>query len=59
MEELKKRREQRGLSKEELAKLVGVSTRAIEYYETGKREPRASILKQMAKVLKCRMEDLI
>lgn len=59
MEELKKRREQKGLSKKEFAELVGVTERAIEYYENGQREPKASILKRMAKVLKCRMEDLI
>lgn len=56
---IKERREKRGLTKKDLADMVGVSERAIDYYEAGKREPRASILKLIAKALKCRMEDLI
>ena len=59
MEKLKARREEKGLSKKEFAELVGVTERAIYYYENGQREPKASILKKMAQVLECRMEDLI
>lgn len=56
---IKQRREAMGLTREQLAEEVGVSVRAIEYYEMEKRVPKASILKRIAKVLKCRMEDLI
>ena len=59
MSKIEERRKKRGLSRKELADIVDVSERAIEYYEAGKREPRASILKLIAKALKCRMEDLI
>ena len=53
------RRTKRGISRKELADLVGVTERAIEYYEKGKREPKASILKKIAEVFGCLMEDLI
>ena len=59
MSKIQERREKKGLSRAELAAQVGISTRAVEYYEDGKREPKASILKLIAKALKCRMEDLI
>ena len=59
MMEIKRKREEKGLSKKEFAELVGVTERAIYHYENGQREPKASILKKMAQVLKCRMEDLI
>ena len=53
-----KRREEKALSRKELAQKVGVSERVNYYYEKG-REPKASILKRLATVLECRMEDLI
>lgn len=59
MTQLKKARIKNGLTRQELAKKVGISTRAIEYYESLEREPRAGILKKIADVLECRMEDLI
>ncbi len=59
MSKLEKRRKQKGLSRQQLADAVGVTYEAIGHYENGKREPKASILKRMAKVLGCRMEDLI
>lgn len=59
MTKIEKARKKKGLARQELADKVGVSTRAIEYYETLKREPRARILKKIAEVLDCRMEDLI
>jgi transcriptional regulator with XRE-family HTH domain len=56
---IKQHREAMGLTREQLAEEVGISVRAVEYYEMEKREPKSSILKRIAKVLKCRMEDLI
>ena len=58
MTKIEKKRTELGLTRRQLAEKVGVTERVIYYYESG-REPRASILKQIAKVLKCRMEDLI
>lgn len=58
MNKIEKRRKEKALSRKELAEKVGVSERVIYYYENG-RDPKASILKELAKVLECRMEDLI
>lgn len=58
MTKIEKKRQTLGLTRRQLAEQVGVTERVIYYYENG-REPKASILKKMAKVLKCRMEDLI
>ena len=58
MNKILKHRKEKALSRKELAEKVGVSERVIYYYENG-REPKASILKRLAQVLECRMEDLI
>ncbi len=58
MTKIEKRRKEKALSRKELAEKVGISERVIYYYENG-RDPKASILKKLAKVLECRMEDLI
>jgi transcriptional regulator with XRE-family HTH domain len=44
---LRELRHSRGLSQEQLAKLVNSSTNAIGMYETGKRMPREEILEKM------------
>ena len=59
MSKIETERNKRGLTRGMLAKKVGVTIRAIEYYENLERTPRAEILKRMAKVLGCQMEDLI
>lgn len=59
MTEIEKRRKEKGLSREDLAEKVGVTWMAISLYEKRKREPKASILKRIAKVLECTMEDLV
>ena len=59
MTKLEKRRKQKGLSRHQLADKVGVTYEAIMHYEHEDREPKASILKKIAMVLDCRMEDLI
>ena len=59
MTKIEKRRVKKGLSRQQFAEQVGVTYEAILHYEKEKREPKASILKKMAKVLDCRMEDLI
>lgn len=58
MTKIEKRRKEKALSRKELAEKVGISERVIYYYENG-RDPKASILKKLAQVLECRMEDLI
>ena len=59
MTKIEKRRKEQGLSRQRLADKVGITYEAIMHYEHGDREPKASILKKIATVLKCRMEDLI
>ena len=59
MTEIEKRRKEKGLSRKELAEMVGVTSEAVRHYEQGRREPKASILKKMASIFDCQMEDLI
>ncbi len=59
MNKLEKRRKEKALSRKELAEKVGVTPESIRHYEQNIREPKASILKKLAEVLECRMEDLI
>ena len=59
MNKILKRRKEKALSRKELAEKVGVTPESIRHYEQNIREPKASILKKLAEVLECRMEDLI
>lgn len=54
-----KHREEKSLSRKELAEKVGVTPESIRHYEQNIREPKARILKKLAEALECRMEDLI
>ncbi len=56
---LKQLREARGLSRQELADMSGISSAAIGYYETGKREPQASTLVAIATALHVSVDDLL
>lgn len=49
--EIKKRRIARGLTQEQLADLLNLSKRAVNNWETGKREPRGSSLRELDRVL--------
>ncbi len=44
-------RKQRGLTQEELARLMGTSQTQITFYESGKRDPRGEFIVRLAKVL--------
>ncbi len=52
-------REERGMSPVELAADLGVSLATIYNWETGKSEPRASMLREIAEVLEVRMDDIV
>ncbi len=52
-------REERGLSPVELAADLGVSLATIYNWETGKSEPRASMLREIADVLEVRMDNIV
>ncbi len=47
------------LSKKELARRVGVSPRAITYYENEQRKPEISILRKLASELGVRLADFL
>ena len=59
MTKIERRRKEKALSRKELAEKVGVTPESIRHYEQNIREPKASVLKELAQVLECRMEDLI
>lgn len=56
---LKRLRESHGLTRQELADMAGISSAAIGYYETGKREPQASTLIAIATALHVSVDDLL
>ncbi len=51
-------REQAGLSKAELARRIGVSTRMVFFYEEGRHTPTPQRLQKMAEALRCDVEEL-
>ena len=57
MDELKRVRRLRGLSQQELAALSGVSQYTITEIETGRREPRPSTLRKLARALDVEVAD--
>ena len=52
-------REEKGLSRQDLATLAGVSVAAIGYYENGHREPTLSTLKAIATALNVSIDVLL
>ena len=56
---IKKERENLNLSREDLAKKIGVSYSAIAMYEQGNREPNNEILLKMCEIFDCSMDYLI
>lgn len=59
MPELKRRRKEKKLSLERLANAIELSTSQIQRFETGERQPRLIDLENLARVLECRIEDLV
>lgn len=57
MEELKRVRRLRGMSQQDLAARSGVSQYTITEIETGRREPRPSTLRKLAKALDIEVAD--
>lgn len=52
-------RKKNNISQRDLAKKVGLTDSAICQYELGKRNPSIPILKKIAGVLNCTVDDLI
>lgn len=58
-ENLKRIRESRGLSQAKLAQQVGVSAPLINQIERGTKNPSLQVSAEIARVLECRLEDLL
>lgn len=59
MENLKKIRKARGLTQEELGKIVGVSKSSISQYESGTKTPSFEVGLKLAEALDCESADLV
>lgn len=55
---LKEIREAKGMTQEELGKLVGMSRGNVSNIESGRRNPSVGILKKLAAALDCDLEVL-
>ena len=51
-------RESKGLTHEEVGKLLGISKQAIQAWESGKNKPRTSNVKKIAKLFNCSVIDI-
>lgn len=56
---IKKEREELGLTREDLAKKIGVSYSAIAMYEQGNREPNNELTLKMCEIFDCSMDYLM
>lgn len=56
---IKRIREEKGISQKELAKKMGVSQSAITYWETGKRKLKLETIIEAARALSCDAKDII
>lgn len=58
-ENLQKLRKSKNLKQQELADALGISLRAYRYYESGQREPQASLLVRMADFFDLSLDELV
>ena len=56
---LKTIRKSRGLTQQQLAKLIGVTESAVGQYETDRRKPSYEVLLKLSDVLQCTVEELL
>lgn len=56
---LKKAREKKHMSRQDLAKITGLSISSLGYYENDNREPTASALISIASALGCSIDELL
>lgn len=56
---IKKRRNELGMTQEDLAEKVGVSRVYIGYVEQGRNTPSLEILEKIAKALKVKLSELV
>jgi transcriptional regulator with XRE-family HTH domain len=56
---LKSKRLERKMTQEEVAAKCGITQCSYSYYEIGKRSPKPEMLKKLASVLKCTVDELL
>lgn len=56
---IKKRRELRGLKQSELADLVGVSDKTVSSWEINRTEPKMGMIEKVSIALRCKKTDII
>ena len=56
---IRKRREQTGLTQEELGKKIGVEATTVSLYESGSRKPKLSVLRKISLVLDVSLATLL
>jgi transcriptional regulator with XRE-family HTH domain len=59
MSKIKELRLKRGLTQEEVAKHLGVTRTAVNYWEQEKQSPRSRYIKPLAQILRCKVADLL
>lgn len=56
---LKKKRKENGFTQKDIAEILSISVRTYMNYEQGVRTIKIPILKQLAALFKCSVDDLI
>ncbi|MDD4124688.1 MAG: helix-turn-helix transcriptional regulator [Eubacteriales bacterium] len=56
---IKSLRESKNLTQQQLADLVSVQRSTVSMWETGESFPRAEVLRRLAKILGCSVDELL
>lgn len=59
MTEIRRLREERGFSQQELAQALGVTQGAVSHWENGVRKPDIDDIVKIAQLFNCKVDDLI
>ena len=59
MEGLRKIRVQKGMTQAEMAQSLGIARNTFSQYECGKREPKIAVMKKMAELLGCTVDEIL
>jgi transcriptional regulator with XRE-family HTH domain len=57
--EIRRLREERGISQQELAQALGVTQGAVSHWENGVRKPDIDDIVKIAQLFNCKVDDLI
>ena len=56
---IKTLRKKKGLSQEELARMLGIGQSAVAHWETGDTSPSFKKLKKLSEILECTVDELV